>query len=208
MVGALALAGSAAACVHRAPPPSLRPALTGNWVLVADSGHARPTALTATTSDLPDRGDESSGAARGGRGGERGERGEGGYNRARSYDPEAVQVALAALARGEGRVHIVQTDTSVHLDFADASYFDLATNGHGGDDVWRNVGRIKSMARWTDAGLLFQRKLDNGVTVNQTYTRPAGSPRLVVETVVTGPVPRPITQRRVYEVAAAPRAGR
>ncbi len=202
---ALALAGLAAACAHHAPPMTLRPALTGSWVLLADSGHATPTVAAAPTGYV-DRGDEgvSTRGGRGGRGGERGERGEGGANRARTYDPEAVQAALAALARGEEHVNIVQTDTSVHLDFADGSYFDLATNGHSGDDVWRNVGRIKSMARWTETGLLLRRKIEeNGVTVDQTFSRPAGSDRLIVQTVVKGPVPRPINERRVYKSVPA-----
>ncbi len=193
---ALALAGSAAACAHTAPPPAVRPVLTGRWVLVADSGHA--TAAAAETpsnlapAEIPDR------PRGGGRGGERGERGEGGSSRASSYDPEAMQLAVAALARGEPTINIALADNSVHLDFADASYFDLPLNGHSGDDVWRNVGRIKSMAEWTEAGLLFRRKLDNGVTVDQTFSRPAGSDHLIVRTVIKGPVPRPITQRRVY----------
>ncbi len=196
---ALALAGSAAACAHHAPPPALRPQLTGSWVLVADSGHATAAAANAPVNLAPaDVPETPRGGARGGRGGERGERGES-SGRASSYDPEAMQMAVAALARGEPTINIAQTDTSVHLDFADASYFDLALNGHSGDDVWRNVGRIKSMAEWTDAGLLFRRKLDNGVTVDQTLSRPAGSDRLIVQTVVKGPVPRPITQRRVYK---------
>ncbi len=203
-LAALALGGAAAGCAHHAPPPALRPMLTGSWVLVADSGHARPTVANAqpganmAPAEIPE-------PRRGGRGGERGERGgEGGYNRARTYDPEAMQIALAALARGESRVTIVQTDSTVHFDFADASYFDLVPNGHSGDDVWRNVGRIKSMARWTETGLLFRRKLEeNGVTVDQTFSRPAGSNRLIVQTVVSGPVPRPVTQRRVYDPAPA-----
>ncbi len=203
----MAVAGTAAACAHNVPAPALRPALTGSWVLVADSGHARATVASASTNEsLPEPPAEAGGMRGGRRGGERGERGDGGYNRARTYDPGAVQEALAALGRGEDRVNIAQTDTSVHLDFADASYFDLTTNGHGGDDVWRNVGRIKSSARWTEAGLVFQRKLDNGVTVQQTYSRPAGSNRLIVVSVIKGPVPRPVTQRRVYE--PAPTAGK
>ncbi len=198
---ALALAGSAAACAHNAPSAAVRPVLTGRWVLVADSGHAAAAVAEAPSNlapaEIPDR---PRGGERGGRGGERGERGEG-SSRASSYDPEAMQLALAALARGEATINIALADNTVHLDFADASYFDLPLNGHSGDDVWRNVGRIKSMAEWTDAGLLFRRKLDNGVTVDQTLSRPAGSDRLIVRTVVKGPVPRPITQRRVYKAA-------
>ncbi len=196
---ALALAGAAAGCAHHAPALALRPQLTGSWVLLPDSGHAAAAAATMPVNLAPVEAPEA--PRRGGRGGERGERGEGGSSRASTYDPEAVQEALAAVARGEPRINIAQTDTSVHLDYADASYFDLRTNGHGGDDVWRNVGRIKSSAEWTDAGLLFRRKLDNGVTVDQTLSRPAGSDRLIVRTVVKGPVPRPITQRRVYKAA-------
>ncbi len=198
----LALAGSAAACAHHVPPAALRPMLTGRWVLVADSGHATAAAANAPANLAPADIPEPS-RARGGRGGERGERGEGGSGRSSSYDPEAMQEAVAALARGEPAINIAQTDTAVHLDFADASYFDLPINGHSSDDVWRNVGRIKSMAEWTEGGLLFRRKLDNGVTVDQTLSRPAGSDRLIVQTVIKGPVPRPITQRRVYRAAAA-----
>lgn len=199
----MVLAGIAAACAHNVPAPALRPALAGSWVLVADSGHARPSLAAASTNEsLPEPVSEG-GGMRGGRrgGGERGERGDGGYNRARTYDPGAVQEALAALTRGEPRLNIALSDTAVHLDFADASYFDLTTNGHSGDDVWRNVGRIKSSARWSEAGLVFRRKLDNGVSVEQTYSRPSGSNRLIVVSVIKGPVPRPITERRVYEPA-------
>ncbi len=200
----LALAGFAAACAHNAPPPALRPQLTGSWVLVADSGHARATVAAGPTNLAPAEIPESPRRGRGGeRGGERGER-DGGSSRASTYNPEAVQIAVEALGRGEARVNIVQTDTLVHFDFADGSYFDLNPNGHGGDDVWRNVGRIKSMARWTETGLLLRRKIEEtGVTVDQTFSRPAGSTRLVVQTSVSGPVPRPVTQRRVYDPAPA-----
>ncbi len=200
LVAGLALA-SAAACVHSAPPPSLRPALSGAWVLRGDGTSA--TVDTTTSARGAYRGaDEGGYAGRGGRrGGERGEGGSG--SRGATYNPEVVAVALAAVHRGEARITIVQTDTTIHFDFADASYFDLVPNGHKQDDVWRNVGRITSMARWTDAGLLLQRKTEDGVTVAQTYARPAGSNEMTVTTVISGPVPRPVNEKRVYVPAPA-----
>jgi len=114
-----------------------------------------------------------------------------------------VAAALAAVRRGEARITIVQTDTTIHFDYADASYFDMVPNGHKQDDVWRNVGRITSMARWTEAGLLLQRKTEDGVTVLQTFARPAGSNELTVTTVINGPVPRPVNEKRVYVPAPA-----
>ncbi len=186
------------------PPPALRPALSGAWVLRSDTTPAARLDTTAASRPAYRGGGEGGYGGRGGRrgGGERGEGGPGG-GRGATYNPEAVAVALAAVHRGEARITIVQTDTTVHFDFADASYFDLVPNGHKQDDVWRNVGRITSMARWTDAGLLLQRKTEDGVTVAQTFARPAGSNEMTVTTVIKGPVPRPVNEKRVYVPAPA-----
>ncbi len=199
---ALAVAGVAGACAHQVAAPGPRPQLTGRWVPArGDSASATHDSTAAERPvDLPlARGE------RGGRGGERGERGEREGNRSGGpqYNPEALTAALAVATRGEDRVNIAVADSTVHLDFADGSYFDVPIDGRRRDDIWRGIGRIQSSARWAPEGLVFERKTEEGVTVTQTFARAAGSNRLVVTTVVKGPAPRPITGRRVLEPATS-----
>ena len=199
---ALAVAGAAAACAHNVAAPVPRPQLTGRWVparsdtasAAHDSTTERPVNLT-----LPGREREGRGGTRGGYGGER----EGGGNNGPRYDAEALGAAMAAATRGEDRVNIVQTDSTVHIDFADGSYFDVPTDGRRRDDIWRGIGRIQSSARWTLEGLVFERRTEEGVTITQTLARATAGNRLVITTVVKGPAPRPITARHVLEPAAS-----
>ncbi len=201
---ALAVAATAGACAHQPPPaPAARPLLTGRWVMPRDSaGATRDTAVAAAPDIIQPTSEREGrrGGRGGGYGGDRDERGSGGGPH---YDPEALGAAMAAVRRGEGRVNIALTDSTVHLDFADGSYFDLPTDGHMRDDIWRNVGRIQASARWTPAGLVFERKTEDGVTVTQTYARAAGSKQVVVTTVLKGQTPRPVTFRRVLEPATS-----
>ncbi len=201
---ALAMAGAAGACAHQPPPaPAARPLLAGRWVSARtdSAGAARDTAVAAAPDIIQQTGErEGRRGGRGGYGGDRDERGSGGGPH---YDPEALGAAMAAVRRGEGRVNIALTDSTVHLDFADGSYFDLPTDGHMRDDIWRNVGRIQAAARWTPAGLVFERKTEDGVTVTQTYARAAGANQLVVTTVLKGQTPRPVTFRRVLQPATS-----
>lgn len=197
MALAFAMAAAAGACAaHQAPTPTVRPQLTGRWVLaqgdttgpVADSTTVRPAGGVLPAGE------------RGGRhGGGHGD----GRDRADSgprFDPEALGAAAAAVSRGLARVNIAQTDSAVHLDFADGSYFDVATDGRRQQDIWRNIGRIESSARWTVAGLVFERKIeaDEGpsITVKQTFARAAGADRVTVTTEIKGQSPRPFTFRR------------
>ncbi|HEX9107994.1 MAG TPA: hypothetical protein VF832_12215 [Longimicrobiales bacterium] len=197
----LLLAGVAgAACAHRAAPPSVRPALAGRWLLAGSGAKADTGALAvSSTPDLPppmttsrpgyaDRRESYA---------------------ARAYDPGAIRAAMEAVRRGDERITIAESDGSVHLEFADGSYFDLPTDGHGQDDIWRGVGRIRSAAWWSDAGLVLERKIeDTSVKVTQTYARPAGSARLTVTTEVKGAAPKPLTLRREYTLAESAAASR
>jgi len=200
---ALAVAGVTGACTLQVAAPAPRPQLTGRWVPAR--GDSASTAHDSTTERpvnllLPGGEREGRGGARGGYGGEREGGGSGGGPR---YDPEALGAAMAAAIRGQARVNIAQTDSIVHIDFADGSYFDVPADGRRRDDIWRGIGRIQSSARWTPEGLVFERKTEEGVTVTQTFSRTAGSDRLVITTMVKGPAPRPVTARRVLEPAAS-----
>ncbi len=201
---ALAVAATAGACAHQPPPaPTARPLLTGRWVAPRDSaGAVRDTAIAAAPDVIQPTSEREGrrGGRGGGYGGDRDERGSGGGPH---YDPEALGAAMAAVSRGNARVNIAQTDSTVHLDFADGSYFDLPTDGRRRDDIWRNVGRIQSSAAWTAAGLVFERKTEEGVTITQTFARAPGSNRLTVTTVLKGQTPRPVTIRRTLDPAAS-----
>ncbi len=196
MALAFALAAAAGACAGHAPAPTIRPQLTGRWVPARGDTATTPAIVDSTAGRvLP--------AATGERGGRRGSRGGEGREGAESsqrFDPEALGAAAAAVNRGLAQVNIAQTDSVVHLDFADGSYFDVPTDGHHRQDIWRNIGRIESSARWTEAGLVFERKIEEenaAVTVKQTYARAPGADRLTVTTEIKGQSPRPVTFRRV-----------
>lgn len=199
---AIAISGAAAACAGHAPVPKTQQApLSGVWVPATSIAHSATDTSSGNrmAPEMPTGREQ--GGDRGGRGGYGGERGGYGAPRRTNYNFGAVDAALEAVSRGASRISIQDDGKQVHFRFADNSYFDLVPDGSSHDDVWRNVGRIKSMARWTETGLLLQRKLDQGVTVQQTFSRPAGADRLTVLTVVKGPIPRPVERKAEYVMA-------
>ena len=203
----IAAAASVAACAHRAAPPAVRPALAGRWIL-ATSGSKADTGAIANASAANSEMARSPAGRSGDRRGEYGDREGGGYG-ARSFDPAAMRAAVEAVRHGDARITIAENADSVHLEYADGSYFDLRMDGHKHDDIWRGVGRIRAAAYWSEAGLVLERKFeDTGVTVRQTFARPAGSPRLTVTTEVKGSAARPLTLRREYTLAEAASAAR
>ncbi len=200
LTGLVVVAAASAACAHRAAPPELRPALTGRWVLAKAGAQTDTTLPTTAVADRRAPEGERRGG-RGGYGGERGEGGSGGYSRS-VFDPAILRAAMEAVIRGDSTVSIAQ-DSLLHFAFADGSYFDVRPDGHLQDDIWRGVGRIRSGAYWGEAGLVLERKLEEtGVTVTQTFARPAGGGRLTVTTSVKGSgAPRPLTMKREYTLA-------
>ena len=117
--------------------------------------------------------------------------------------------AMEAVHRGDARITIAESEGSVHLEYADGSYFDLRTDGRKQDDIWRGVGRIRAGAHWSEAGLVLERRIEEtGVTVTQTFARPAGGARLTVTTEVKGSAPRPLTLQKEYALAEAASAAR
>ncbi len=193
----IAAAATAAACAHRAAPPTVKPALAGRWTLAgsgakADTG-ALASAATGGADIVPER------PRTGERPGYADRDRESGM---RAFDPGAMRAAVEAVEHGDAHITIAEGDGSVHLEYADGSYFDLPTDGRKQDDIWRGIGRIRAGAYWSETGLVLERKIeDTGVTVKQTFARPAGSPRLTVTTEVKGSAPKPLTLRREYVLA-------
>ncbi|MBX6363670.1 MAG: hypothetical protein IRZ00_07370 [Gemmatimonadetes bacterium] len=201
------VAASAAACgPKQTAGPAARPDLSGTWVVqrqadrsdeAADAGVDGLLASPATPG--PGAGERRPGGRDGGMGGGP----PGGRRSDVSFD--AVRQALAAVRRAGERLVVEQTDSIVHISYADRSYFDYRPDGRKVDDIWRGIGRIKVKARWTDAGLQVERRIeDGGARVIELYARPAGSSRLIVTTTIPGPF-GPTELRREYERVATSR---
>ncbi|HET9986061.1 MAG TPA: hypothetical protein VFQ38_20845 [Longimicrobiales bacterium] len=197
------VAAFAAACgPKQTAGPVARADLSGTWV-VDRKGDRSPAATSAGA----DGDQEPAGMTPE----ERGERRRGGMRggpsagRRSDVSPEAVRQALEAVRRAGERIVIQQTDSIVHISYADRSYFDYRPDGRKVHDIWRGIGRVTAKARWTAAGLEVEREIeDGGAKVVELYSRPAGSARLVVTTTIPGPF-RATALRSEYEREVASR---
>lgn len=203
---ALVAASTAACGPKRTAGPAARPDLSGTWVVQrqADRGAAAADAgvdgvFASPATPAADPGEHRPGGR---------ERGMGsGPPGARRSDvsPDAVRQALDAVRRAGERLVVQQTDSIVHISYADRSYFDYRPDGRKVDDIWRGIGRVKVKARWTEAGLEVERRIeDGGARVIELYARPAGSSRLIVTTTIPGPF-GPTELRSEYERVATSR---
>lgn len=196
------VAAFAAACgPKQTAGPVARPDLSGTWV-VDRKGDGPPAAASADGDQEPAgmMGEERGERRRGG-----GMRGGPSAGRRSDVSPEAARQALEAVRRAGERIVIQQTDSIVHISYADRSYFDYRPDGRKVHDIWRGIGRVTAKARWTAAGLEVERQIeDGGAKVVELYSRPAGSARLVVTTTIPGPF-RATELRSEYEREVASR---
>lgn len=202
IVAALVAATAAGCAANGSGASAPRSDLSGTWVPRA-GGAASAQATSASGEDGVDRmiardtgrrgrAGSGMGRERGGERGDFGEMGEMGY----------ANSSFAALRRSEQRFTIQQSDTLVHISYADRSYFDLRPNGKKHADIWRGIGRIEIRADWKDGALEVTRYMEDGTTIHEAYSRAPGSPDLVITTRVDSQRGKGPEIRRVFQQAA------
>lgn len=116
-------------------------------------------------------------------------------------DPARMRRAIEAVRDAPDRIFIVRTDTTAVLSFDAEPPITLWTDGREVDRIWLEGETVEVQAEWRGGTLRIRRSLEEDLEVTDTY-RLSGR-RLIVRTVVEGPIPRRIELRRVYEPAPA-----
>jgi hypothetical protein len=116
-------------------------------------------------------------------------------------DPARMRRAIEAVRDAPERIFIVRTDTTAILSFDAEPPITLWTDGREVDRIWLDGETVEVQAEWDGGTLRIRRELEEDLEVTDTY-RLSGR-RLIVRTVVEGPIPRRIELRRVYEPAPA-----
>jgi hypothetical protein len=116
---------------------------------------------------------------------------------------EAVRRVTDALRTSAVLMHIVQTDSTVAVTYADSARLVLSTDGKESTVAWPGVGDVEAKAHWGENGLVVERKLEGGIKVVETYIRAPDSPRLIVNTEMKGTL-RTMKFLRVYDGTAQP----
>jgi hypothetical protein len=114
-------------------------------------------------------------------------------------DPARMRRAVEAVRDAPDRIFLVRTDTTAVLSFDAEPPVTLWTDGREVVRVWPDGETVTVRAQWKDGTLRITRELKEDLEVTETY-RLSGR-RLVVRTIVEGPIPRRIELRRVYEPA-------
>ena len=116
-------------------------------------------------------------------------------------DPARMRRAIEIVRDAPERIFIVRTDTTAILSFDAEPPITLWTDGRPVDRIWLDGETVEVQAKWDGGALRIRRDLEEDLQVTDTY-RLSGR-RLIVRTVVEGPIPRRIELRRVYEPAPA-----
>ncbi|MGH7471741.1 MAG: hypothetical protein ACRENP_27640 [Longimicrobiales bacterium] len=166
--------------------------LAGNWVLNVSQ---------SDTADLGDRANQS-GAARQMRFGIRPRIGPG-PGQMRSLDDALAELrdVVLALNRGSARVNITHSVAATTLTFADSTSLYLRNSGARTRILWRGVHEVEARGKWRGPAFVSERRLEIGLVVRETFTRPANSMQLVVHTVIEGSPLREVKFKRVYDPA-------
>jgi len=211
---ALLFIAALAACSGNANVP--REELAGSWVLneansenpdsVIRNGGGRPRVARGGAGGVIDGGRGGTGGGFGGRGGEgRGgdgdEGGRGGFpGRRTDGDLVAMRNVMRVLAEERQRVVIRQTQDTVTFTFADDFPIACATNGKKAKRELPGLGEVEIKAGWKDGLLIVERKLDGDVKIRDELARGPGSPRLIVNTTISGLIGRDVVYRTVFDL--------
>jgi len=207
-ISALAAGTALALCTGCASAPSAPPAqaaeLAGTWTLAtgADEDPMRPFGRG---------GDEGGGAARPGGGGGRGGVRPGGGGRGGMpgsgrpgmgrRDPEATRAAMAtlrSLLAPHRTLEVVRADDLLSLRW-DGLALEVPLDGESRTLAWEGLEEgVEVEARWEEDELVLTRR-SGEVEVEERWSRAPGSSRLVVDVEVTGPMPRDVVLRRIYD---------
>jgi hypothetical protein len=114
-------------------------------------------------------------------------------------DPYRMRRAVQAVRDAPDRLFIVRTDTTATLSFDAEPPATFWTDGRDVERLWTDGEPVEVRAEWEGGALRITRELEEEIEVTDTY-RLSGR-RLVVRTVVEGPIPRRIELRRVYDRA-------
>jgi hypothetical protein len=172
----------------------LRPQLAGRWTF--NEAESQSPEAAQREAAAQGRGRVGGiGIGRGGMGGGRGSLPES------AEKLEAVRRVTESLRTAGSALNIMQNESSVAIAYADATTQAFPTDGSQARVVWEGVGEVDAKARWRENSLVVERKLEDGITVVETYTRAPESPRLIVGTEVKGTL-RTLKFLRVYDGAA------
>jgi hypothetical protein len=221
---ALIVLAALTACSGNANVP--RQELAGTWVLneadsqnpdsvIRNSG-GRPRVTRGGAGGVIDGGRGGMGGGRGtidgglgGRGGEGrgGDGDEGGYGGrggfpggARSNgNLVAMRNVMRVLSEERQRIVIRQTQDTVTFTFADRVPIPYAMNGKKNKRELPGLGEVETKAEWKDGLLNVERKLDGGVKIHDEFVHGPGSPRLIVNTTISGLAGHDVVYRTVYD---------
>lgn len=105
---------------------------------------------------------------------------------------------IAAATPAAGFV-LTQTDSAVTFAFTSKNSVAVPTDGRKiTAHSWPNLGEVELKARWTDDGLRLERRIQDGGSLVEIYSRTAGSDRLIVRLELEGRAGR-MSLVRVYE---------
>jgi hypothetical protein len=212
-------AGALAACASAGNANVPRPQLAGTWV-VNQAESQNPDSMIARAGNRGQRPAGRGGAGgaidggRGGGGGARGGGGRGGVGGGmgggpggrglfggapRELDPGRIRAVLGVLARERRGLVVQQTADSLTFTFADDFPIRYTPNGKKEKRTLPGLGETEVKAEWKDGLLIVERKLEDDIEIRDEFVRGPDSPRLIVNTTVSGLAPGELTLRTVYE---------
>ncbi len=221
---ALGAAIALAACSGNSNVP--REQLAGTWVLseansqnpdsVMRNGGGRRRVPRGGAGGVIDGGRGGMGGGRGGVGGGFG--GRGGAGRGGDGDDGGVRGGSFPGGRGNGnlvamrnvmrvlaeerqRVIVRQMQDTVTFTFADDFPIAYAMNGKKLKRELPGLGEVETKAEWKDGLLIVERKLEGDVKIRDEFVRGPDSPRLIVNTTISGLIARDFTYRTVYDLS-------
>ena len=126
----------------------------------------------------------------------------GGFGPARRFDPALFQLAVNAVKDPAERVTIAIAGDTVLIARGDSAPETFVANRRKVKRPWLE-GEAEIRAEWKDGRLRIERKLENDLKFEETWTLDAAARRLTVKTVVDGPITRKISVLRVYSAPSA-----
>jgi hypothetical protein len=181
----LALAACASAPAAERVPPSPAPDFSGAWILNEESSD-RPAEQVSSSGIADPRG------IVGGRWG-------GGMSRSVQQVLAQIRQAIYSLERSRTRLSVQQAGSQIVLTHGDESRLEIRTDGQPVRSELAPLGDCQLKAGWKGDRLIVERAFHDDITIQDEYRRDPGSGRLVVTTKVSGPMPRAITFRSVYD---------
>jgi hypothetical protein len=219
-LAAIVAAGALAACASAGNSNVPRPQLAGTWVfneaesqnpdsMFARAGNPgqRPTGRGGAGGVI-DGGRGGGARGGGGRGGVGGGMGGGAGGRGlfggagRELDPGRIRAVLGVLAQERRGLVVRQTADSLTFTFADDFPIRYTPNGKKEKRTLPGLGETEVKAEWKDGLLIVERKLEDDIEIRDEFVRGPDSPRLVVNTTVSGLAPRELALRTVFERSA------